>query len=129
MALIRKPWGSVLLLLALIVLLAGGVAGYLYAADYLPVRTFDSADWKARTEENVRVKMIESLKSRHELKGMRAAQIEALLGPPTETAYFANWDYVYWLGDGRGLFATDHEWLVLRFGPDGRVREWAVLHG
>ena len=71
--------------------------------------------------------MIDPLLWTHELRGMHRTEIDRLLGRPPETGYFSDWDYVYRLGMERGLFSINSEWLVLRFGADQRVSEWAVV--
>lgn len=94
---------------------------------YLPVRLFSAERWKDPTWEDRRVTMVEALLLTNDPVGMTRPQVEALLGPPTTTDYHANWDAVYYLGPERNLFSIDSEWLVLRFGPDGRVVERDVL--
>jgi len=117
-------WGCLGGFLGILVL---GYLAILSASGYLPMRQFNSAKWKAQAERNLRVQMIESLQWSYTLKGMRRAEILSLLGPPDDTSYFREWDYVYWLGDERDLLSIDSEWLVLRFGKNGRVSEWAVV--
>lgn len=52
-----------------------------------------------------------------------------MLGEKQETQYFQEWDLVYYLGPGRfGNAIGDSEWLVVRFGPDGKVSEYRVVH-
>jgi hypothetical protein len=105
----------------------GLAAGAAYLTGYLPVRAFSSAEWKSPAADGVRLSMLDPLLWTHRLRGMSREQVLALLGPPDPTGYFREWDYVYWLGDERGLFRIDSEWLVLRFGKDDRVSEWAVV--
>jgi len=94
-------------------------------------RAFESSAWKARAGGEpmwpTRLSMIDDLLDRYPLVGLGKDSIESLLGPRDSTGYFRDWDYVYWLGPERGLVRIDSEWLVLRFGVDGRVRErWIV---
>ena len=42
-----------------------------------------------------------------------------MLGPPTQTDYFADRDMVYALGIERGFFAVDSEWLSLDLSEQG----------
>jgi hypothetical protein len=58
--------------------------------------------------------MVDDLLLRHRLVGMKRAELEKLLGSPPPTAYFREYDYVYWLGPERGLFSIDSEWLVVK---------------
>jgi len=118
---IRRTLG---VLLALCVGLAGLAAWGLH---YLPVLPFSSARWKAAPDDRTRVHMVDALLWTHRLKGMRRAEVIALLGQDPQSGYFADWDLVYYLGPERGLFAIDSEWLVLRFDKDGRVSEWKVV--
>ncbi|HMG47450.1 MAG TPA: outer membrane protein assembly factor BamE [Allosphingosinicella sp.] len=95
---------------------------------YLPVRPFDSAAWKQPADpDRTRIEMIDALLWTRDLHGMSRAEVERLLGRPPASLYFTDWDYVYRLGMERGLFSIDSEWLVLRFGRDDRVSEWALV--
>jgi hypothetical protein len=99
-----------------------------FMTGYLPVRQFDSAAWRnPPAPYRTRVEMIDAFLWSYTLRGMHRADVHRLLGRPPSTPYFADWDYVYWLGNERGLFSIDSEWLVLRFGRDDRVSEWAVV--
>ena len=49
-----------------------------------------------------------------------------MLGEPPDTGYFKQYDLVYWLGDERGFFSIDSEWLVIRI-DDGRVIEAEIV--
>ena len=88
---------------------------------------FDSRAWKAvdGTYNQSRKRMIDDL-MRRSLVGMTRGQIDELLGPPTQTDKFAEYDYVYWLGDDDFLFPVDSKWLCIRFN-DGVVVEAVVL--
>lgn len=94
---------------------------------YLPVRLFSEARWKDPARMDQRVTMVSALLLTHRLEGRTRSEVVDLLGAPTNTDYFADWDLVYWLGDERGLFGIDSEWLVIRLGPDGRVVERRVV--
>ncbi len=77
---------------------------------------FDSGRWKSVTGSDAsRLAMVDDLLARHELVGMNQRQIDELLGSPTDTSYFANYDYVYWLGPERGFISIDSEWLCIAF--------------
>ena len=105
------------------------VVGCGFVTGYLPVRPFDSALWKdVRTADNhVRLSMVEWLVRSGRLDGLARPQVMELLGPPNGDSYFREWDLVYLLGPERGLFSIDSEWLVVRFGADGRVAEYDVV--
>lgn len=74
-----------------------------------------------------RIDMIDDLLARHELVGLPRADVVALLGEPDETAYFREYDLVYWLGPERGFMGIDSEWLVLRLDGEGRVTERRIV--
>lgn len=71
----------------------------------------------------MRLTMADDLIRSGMLQDKTMAEIVTLIGPPTDTSYFATWDMVYYLGPERGVFRIDSEWLVLKFGPDGRATE------
>lgn len=92
-----------------------------------PVSTFDSKTWKDLEQTNqapyVRRPMADELLEQRALHGKTRAEVLDMLGEPTESEYFADWDVVYWLGPQRGFMAIDSEWLVIRFDESGRVSE------
>jgi hypothetical protein len=102
-------------------------AGGAWLGGYLPVQPFSSAKWKDPANDGVRISMIDALVHTHRLKGMHRDEVIELLGPVPDTGYFQEWDAVYRLGIQRGFIRLDSEWLVLRFGPDDRVTEWAIV--
>jgi len=83
---------------------------------YFQQTSFDSAKWKASLEtgDTIKQRMISNLLSKHELVGMRAEQIDQLLGHPPKTSYFKDYDYIYWLGPEQGM-GVDSEWLGIKF--------------
>lgn len=99
-----------------------------YEMGYLPVRSFDAQLWRESTRygDTARVEMVDSLIGSGRLDGLTRSQVLDLLGPPSTDGYFREWDLVYRLGDERGLFAIDSEWLVIRIGSGGRVSEYRI---
>lgn len=87
-------------------------------------RSFDAADWQADATvgSGIRQAMADRLLARHMLIGKTRAEVINLLGTPPPTGYFAQWDFVYWLGPERGFISIDSEWLVIRL-KVGRVVE------
>ena len=86
-------------------------------SDYATRVPFDSLAWKAENKEErtgIRVRMVDDLLRWHKLEGMSTGQVESLLGVPSRTQYFREYDYVYWLGPERGFLPIDSEWLVLK---------------
>jgi len=102
-----------------------------YVTNYLPVRLFDSAEWKAHPEpwsDGYRLSMVNALLLTHDLKSMTREEIVDLLGEPRRTMYFYDWDLVYILGPQRGLFQIDSEWLVIRVAPGEKATEYAIVN-
>lgn len=102
-----------------------------FSTHYLPVMRFDSEGWRQGGGENtstpVRLQMIEWLMRSRRLDGLTQPEVVALLGSRRNTSYFREWDFVYLLGPERGIFSIDSEWLVIRFGPNGRVSDYRVV--
>jgi hypothetical protein len=63
----------------------------------------------------------------HTLVGKTRAQVVEKLAEPPPTDYFRDWSLVYNLGAERGFMSIDSEWLVVRIGGDGRVREARIV--
>jgi hypothetical protein len=118
-----KRWGILAVAILAAVL---GVAGW---RSWYAGQPFDPAAWQdpARVEQGVRLGMADRLVVRGTLRGKTRAEVIELLEEPTETGKFSDWDLVYWLGPERGFISIDSEWLVLRFGPEGRVTECRMV--
>lgn len=71
--------------------------------------------------------MVEALLLTYSLEGLTREQVNNLLGKPPQSNYFTDWDYVYRLGNERGLISIDSEWLVLDFNGRNRVVRHAVV--
>lgn len=117
----------------LVVMIALAI-GLTRALGYLPVRPFDEELWKQYRistdvyDGHVRLHMIDHLVWSGRLDGLTRDEVLALLGPPEDRSSYSDRDLVYPLGPSRGLFrGIDWEWLVIRFGPAGRVSEYAVV--
>jgi hypothetical protein len=86
---------------------------------------FEAATWRdtlqAYSELAPRGCMVDDLLNHHKLVGLDRSGVIALLGQPTRTEYFREYDLVYWLGPERGLWSIDSEWLVLKLDASGRV--------
>lgn len=97
--------------------------------EYVSRTDFDSVAWResANTLEPVRIRMIDDLLESYDLASLSESRLLALLGEPTETAKFSDWDLVYWLGPERGWMSIDSEWLVINISEDGNVSEWEVV--
>lgn len=89
---------------------------------------FDRAGWlKVDTNRDSRGLLADRLLESCNMKGMSREQIVELLGPPTETPYFREYDFVYVIGLERGFIAIDYEWLVFKFDQSGRVTKYRLV--
>lgn len=83
---------------------------------------FDRDLWVSETriydEDYPRLQMVKDVLTRLP-QGMSRTDVEALLGPATDTPYFRDHDLVYWLGQSRGGLSIDSSWLVIDFENDG----------
>jgi hypothetical protein len=91
----------------------------------LDQRPFDRAAWMSADVDasHTRKQMVRDLLQDHPLKGMRRAEVLALLGPAERTDKWADYDLIYVLGP-QGI---DFDWLIIKLGPDGKVRDYAVV--
>ena len=92
---------------------------------------FDPTRWRVnQTVEGYwpdRLRMVNDLLDNYHLTGQSRDSVESLLGPRDSTAYWRDWDMVYWLGPERGLLSIDSEWLVLRVDSSNRVTEYRLV--
>lgn len=100
--------------------------GYDVVKEWLNRMPFDSAKWKAGNENDIRIRMVDSLLRKNELNGKTRAEILALLGEPDNTGYFRDYDLVYRLGAERGFISIDSEWLVFRLDTNDMVKECRI---
>jgi hypothetical protein len=113
----------VLGLLAIVILvgLSAIAAFHYWKARPLP---FDRAVWNAEAEgidDYRRHRMADGLLQRRLLIGMSRAEIVSMLGEPTVTSHFREYDLVYVLGNERGWLSIDSEWLLMKLDGNGRV--------
>jgi len=105
------------------VALTGGLIWYMLR----PGRHFDPSRWKtSATPASVRLRMADDLVENKKLIGLTRQEVVARLGEPPKTEYFKEFDLVYYLGPERGFISIDSEWLVLKLGPDGRVKRATI---
>ncbi|MGA9770758.1 MAG: hypothetical protein WBV94_17080 [Blastocatellia bacterium] len=92
--------------------------------------SFDSAKWQdkalIKSENPIRIRMIDDLLKRYSFQGMSREEVANILGEPDKTAFFKEWDMVYWLGPERGFISVDSEWLVLRLNEKKEVSEYRI---
>lgn len=87
----------------------------------------EKADFSA---DAPRLRMADGLIGSKVLLGRNRAEIEALLGPDSDTVKFRSYErreLVYWLGAERGYMPIDSEWLVVRFDKRERVTEARIV--
>ena len=85
---------------------------------------FDRAVWNAEAEDVEdfrRHRMADSLVQERRLLGKSRAEIISMLGEPTATSHFREYDLVYVLGNERGWMSIDSEWLLMRLDGTGKV--------
>ncbi len=88
---------------------------------------FDATAWKSApvefSHESVRLRMVDDFLNSHAPAGKTRQQIVAMLGEPDDTEYMRSYDMVYQLGQERGAFPIDSEWLVMRLDDADIVTE------
>ncbi len=73
-----------------------------------------------------RTAIVDDLLANYPLIGMTEQEILDLLGKQSNTSYFkADNRFVYRLGDERGLFSIDSEWLLIDF-ENGYVVDYSL---
>jgi hypothetical protein len=85
---------------------------------------FDRTVWNAEVQDIDdfrRHRMADWLLKEQRLVGMSRAEIVSMLGEPTKTSFFREYDLVYVLGNERGWISIDSEWLLMRLDRTGRV--------
>jgi len=85
---------------------------------------FDRAVWNAEAEgidDFRRHRMADWLLKQQRLLGKSRAEIVSMLGDPTETSHFREYDLVYVLGNERGWMSIDSEWLLMKLDGSGKV--------
>jgi hypothetical protein len=71
--------------------------------------------------------MVDDLMRAHPLRGLSRAEVITLLGQPTPTDMWQDWQMVYVLGPQRGFLGIDHEWLLLRLDARDIVIEQRII--
>jgi hypothetical protein len=98
--------------------------------DYANRMPFDALKWQNEELVNstnpIRTRMVDDLLKKYNLVGMPKVKLNDLLGTPSKTSYFSDYDYVYWLGPERGFISIDSEWLAIKF-EDDRVIEARIV--
>lgn len=89
----------------------------IFGVKYKYEHTFSTDRWIKYPRE--RVKMVDDMLGKYKLIGQTKEEIVELLGIETNRAYFKEVNnFVYYLGDERGLISIDSEWLIITFDND-----------
>ncbi len=104
----------------------------LYHYLYIAPKPFNRDIWLAGEQAEFnskapRLRIADGLVEDKILIGKEIKKVIQMLGPPTNTEYFSDYDLVYWLGLERGLIGIDSEWLVIRFNKNGYVNEVKII--
>ena len=125
-------WSGVIVLLLLSpFLILFGYTAFLSIKEHVNRIAFASETWKNVNVQNChsrdakRIRMVDDLLAKHDLKGMSKAEVETLLGEGDRTGYFKDYDMVYCLGPERGFLPLDSEWLVIKLNQN-RVQEYRL---
>ncbi len=108
------------------------------ALDACSVATFDTRAWSDESSNDrepdggasARQRLADQLIECGALRVARRSQVRDLLGPPDnyvarDSRLYEEGTWSYSLGTERGFIEIDDEHLVVRFGPEGRVRSMA----
>lgn len=95
----------------------------------LPGQSWDAELWRdeALIKSGARQDMADRLIADGALVGRTRAEIVSMLGEPEPPGQVLGWDIVFYLGPTRAFLSCDFEWLVARFGSDGRVAETRIV--
>ncbi|MDQ5950631.1 MAG: hypothetical protein QG585_573 [Patescibacteria group bacterium] len=112
-----------------LILIGIGVFIFFYKSQYNDLGTkqisFDSSMWKDEKlieEQQIRKQMIADLTKNYLNESFSQRNILDLLGEPTKTDKFSEFDYVYWLGYDDYI---DSHWLGIQI-EDGET-SWKLL--
>lgn len=98
----------------------------IFGVKYKYEHSFSTDRWIKYPRE--RAKMVDDMLGKYKLIGQTKEEILELLGNETNRAYFKEVNnFVYYLGDERGLISIDSEWLIITFDNDIAVEvkiEW-----
>ncbi|MBI4747315.1 MAG: hypothetical protein HY774_02435 [Acidobacteria bacterium] len=106
-------------------------ASVFWYCNYGPT-AFDPVVWRQGEQAEFspdapRLRMADQLVQSKVLVGKPKPEILAMLGAPSQTDKFNEYDLVYWLGAERGFISIDSEWLVLKCTESGIVKEARIV--
>ncbi len=102
----------------------------IYLIFYIPIPfiKFGWAQYKpSDTHFHIRHRVADYIIITDALAAKGKSHVINLLGEPSQTSYFSDWDLVYHLGTERGIFSIDSEWLVVNFDANNNVSEVKIL--
>ena len=116
------------------IMIAAGTTFYLIerwdiARQHLP---FDAAEWRANSfghkawSRPTRQRMVGDLVAQRRLDRLPRKEVETMLGPEDDPGRWPEWHLKYLLGRAPGSW-LDWQWLVIRFGADGRVETYRLV--
>ena len=123
MAAATFKWRRVLGLVALVLTVGLSTLAAIHYWNARPL-PFDRVVWSADVEDIEdfrRHRMADWLVEERRLLGMSRAEAISMLGEPTVTSHFRDFDLVYVLGNERGWISIDSEWLLIRLDNTGHV--------
>lgn len=94
---------------------------------FVPI-PFNAEQWKTAdisSLDRIRYRMHQDLLRRYSLIGMTHEELIALLGPPSNSEYFKEWDIRYPMGPEPGV-GIDFIWLVFKL-QNNRVAEYQIV--
>ena len=106
-------------------------AGVYWYGNFSPI-PFDAAIWlqgeQAKFSSDApRLRMADGLVKTGVLLNKTHNEVLSMLGSPTKTTKFCEYDLVYWLGAERSFISIDSEWLAVRINNAGRVSEVCIV--
>ena len=114
-----------LTLAAVVLLFVAWMDGSL--GDFFHTKTFDRESWiEADTDGRARLRMVDHLRASGRLERLTLAESLRLLGEPSQRAWRGDERVWVWRLGFAGMM-IDPSYLLLTFGPDGRVASHAVV--
>lgn len=100
-------------------------------AEYRNRIPFNSVSWqnasKINSDNPIRLQMVDDLLTHYKLFGKTREELILMLGEPDNTAYFKEYDMVYWLGPERNWMSVDSEWLAIRLNAQKQVSDYQIV--
>ena len=75
----------------------------------------------------IRLNMIDDVVKNHISKGLDKEEVIKILGKPTDTPYFREYDLVYWLGEEKSFISIDSSWLVIELNNKNKISGYKLV--